>query len=350
MQVQLLLSRTFLRHTLVSCTFLLEKQAKLRIIGSMSHVICAIISAPDGVSSAKDCLNSLSQMPVRPSVTLLISNAPLSEEKKNSFCRKYENIGLLFPSCPEINSWRSAFEFAFRSKQVDYVWILDSRCRVSPTALETLLPSSSVPLESISISTLTDSRNPEQFSRPIFIESGKRSFTPYKSCLYKKDVPTGRNDCYLYSAGWIGALYPRHAFLKLGTPEESFTLNNNNDEYTWKAKLAGFRLILKPDSEIFHPSFSQLIHYNIAGRSFFYEHGISPELQYYKTRNWAWIQRLRNPHKHILRLIFCALYAILTINAMLKCNELSIKGIYNTFRALHNGFYGKLRPYSPRKN
>jgi hypothetical protein len=30
---------------------------------------------------------------------------------------------------------------------------------------------------------------------------------------------------------------------------------------------------------------------------------------------------------------------------MLRCRELGIRRVYNLFRALHNGFYGKLRPY-----
>ena len=125
----------------------------------------------------------------------------------------------------------------------------------------------------------------------------------------------------------------------------------NNEEYAWKAKLAGIRFSLVKEAEMYAPPFSkQLIHYKIGGRSFFYEVGLSPERRYCKIRNWAWIQRLRKPGKPILRLAFCGLYAVLSLNAMLKSNELNPKGVYTLFRALHNGFYGKLRPYSSAKN
>ena len=73
--------------------------------------------------------------------------------------------------------------------------------------------------------------------------------------------------------------------------------------------------------------------------------GLQISRQYYKSRNWAWLQRLRAPRNYPRRLAACAFYIILSLNAMLKSNELSIPRIYNLFRALHNGFYGKLRPF-----
>ena len=109
---------------------------------------------------------------------------------------------------------------------------------------------------------------------------------------------------------------------------------------------AGYQLVTIPGAEIEHPTAPRpLIHYRLANRSYFYEPGIPVERQYYKMRNWAWLHRLKAPRNYPGRLMLCGVYILFSLNAMLQCNELGIKRVYNLFRALHNGFYGKLRPY-----
>lgn len=312
--------------------------------------ICAIIACPEGLSSAQEVLHTLCRMTRKPDCTILLTSGLIQSDKRISYCKEYASINLSFSDATAIDSWEKAFSFAFDRLQADYVWLLDTACRVSATALDFLVRNTApeTPMV-IPVSLLTDSDNSEKLSQPVLIESGKSLFAPWKSILNKKDLPDAQ--VIPLRGAWIGALYPRPAYNRLGNPIEKLTLINDNEEYAWKAKLAGFRFVLRLDSSISHPSFShRLLHYNIAGRSFFYEPGLTPQLQYYKMRNWAWIQRLRKPQKPVLRLVFCGLYIILALNAMLKSNELSIRNAYNMFRALHNGFYGKLRPYSSEKN
>ena len=62
-------------------------------------------------------------------------------------------------------------------------------------------------------------------------------------------------------------------------------------------------------------------------------------------RNWAWLQRLKHPHCYLRRLASCMLYAALSLGFMMRTEELTPLRLYTLFRALHNGFYGKLRPW-----
>lgn len=88
-----------------------------------------------------------------------------------------------------------------------------------------------------------------------------------------------------------------------------------------------------------------VLHYHFARRSFTYEPGLPVSSQYYKNRNWAWMHRRKHPRNYPRRLLACGIYIGLSLFSMLRCRELTPRRIYNLFRALHNGFYGKLRPY-----
>lgn len=310
--------------------------------------ICAIITCTESPESAIFCLSGLQEQTRRPQHTILLSETPVTPEQKNQLCTEYATIGLIIPDLDSSAHEDMGFSLAFEQLGADLVWLLDSSCTVTPNALKTLLlsPSDSERIRACLLITDTAGTG---LSQPVIVETRKNIFAPWKSILHPEDLPNTPQ--IPIRSAWTGALYPRSVFNKIGAPKKQFSLSHTNDEYAWKAKMQGAGFELIKDAVIQHPPFSaQLIHYSIGGRSFFYEPGLTPERRYYKIRNWAWIQRLRKPGKPLLRLAFCGFYIILALNAMLRCGEWHIRDVYTLFRALHNGFYGKLRPYSTRKN
>lgn len=326
--------------------FLLEKNNYMPIMEDMC-TICAIITCTAPSATAIPCLNSLQEQTRRPTPTILLSEAHLAPENSQELCTKYSSIGLIIPDTNDKAHESCGFTPAFEQLGADYVWVLDTACTASPDALEKLLQTAKD--DNICSGMMTTSPATFELSQPVIVETRKNIFAPWKSVLQWENLP---NTAQIPIRGaWTGALYPRSVFDKIGAPKNQFSINNANDEYAWKAKLQGFNFVLIKDAVIHHPPFSaQLIHYSIGGCSFFYEPGLTPERRYYKIRNWAWIQRLRKPGKPFVRLAFCGFYITLALNAMLRCGELHLRDVYTLFRALHNGFYGKLRPYSARKN
>lgn len=326
--------------------FLLENNNNMRIMEDMC-TICAIIISTASPETAIPCLNSLQEQTRRPTHTILLTGTDLAPEKSQELCTMYASIGLIIPDTNDKAHESSGFSTAFEQLRADFVWVLDSNCTATPNALEELLRAAKD--DTICAGLMTISPETAELSQPIIVESRKNIFAPWKSILKAENLPP-RPRIPIRGA-WIGALYPRSVFTRIGAPKKQFSLHNGNDEYAWKAKMQGVGFQLITSALIHHPPFSaQLIHYCIGGRSFFYEPGLSPELRYYKIRNWAWIQRLRKPGKPLVRLAFCGFYIILALNAMLRCGEFHLRDVYTLFRALHNGFYGKLRPYSARKN
>ncbi len=310
--------------------------------------VCAIITCSGDIASAQACLHHLMQQTRKPDRTILLTDRHALSPCREKLLTDYASIGLTISCTETAVQWDSCFELAFQQHGASHIWLLDTESTPAPHALENLLDNAGggkqIP---VSLMIVPDREN--ELSMPVFVENGGNLFAPWKSILHREALPTGRH--ISLRGAWWGALYPKEVYTQLGAPKSTLTLNGGNEEYAWQAKLAGFQFSLVKDSVIRHPFISRrLIHYKIGGRSFFYECGLPPELRYYKIRNWAWIQRLRKPRKPLLRLMFCGFYIILALNAMLKCGEFRPQLVYDLFRALHNGFYGKLRPYSGRKN
>lgn len=82
-----------------------------------------------------------------------------------------------------------------------------------------------------------------------------------------------------------------------------------------------------------------------AGKSFSYTPGLSPEAWYNTAFARAWEQRQAAPRAYIRRLTDCGFFILLSLGAMLRCFEFTPLRVYTLFRAQHNAFYGKNRPY-----
>lgn len=310
--------------------------------------VCAIITCSGDIASAQVCLQHLMQQSRKPDFTILTTNRHVQSGDQEKLLSDYASIGLIISVTGTAAEWDTCFRLAFEQHGASHIWLLDPQCAPSPHALENLT-GKAADGKQIPVSLMIVPYGENKLSMPVFVENGGNLFAPWKSIQHREALPASKQ--ISLRGAWWGALYPREVYTQLGAPKSSLTLNGGNEEYAWQTKLAGFQFTLVKDSVIRHPFIPQhLIHYKIGGRSFFYECGLPPELRYCKIRNWAWIQRLRKPGKPLLRLLFCGLYIILALNAMLKCGEFRPRLVYDLFRALHNGFYGKLSPYSGRKN
>lgn len=81
------------------------------------------------------------------------------------------------------------------------------------------------------------------------------------------------------------------------------------------------------------------------GRRFSYTPGQDAAALYAAAFSRAYSAQQSRPYAFPQRLFDCGLYIIFTLGAMLHCNEVSLLRVYTLFRAQHNGFYGKKRPY-----
>ena len=312
-------------------------------------VICAIFTHFNSRERTLTCLSRLAQQTRRPEHIVIINNGSaddsvLSEARslaETSFPAGTLHILQMEKNLGNAGGCARGLDYAFGTLKADFTWVLDDDSWPRPRTLENLL---AAPAESdtVRMSAVIDPTKGDELSWPLTITGNGPDH--WKNAIRRCELPPG--NLIPSRGGWLGALYPREAWHRAGLPTEALFIRGEDEEYPWKVRAAGFKFITVLNSELEHPSAAiPLIHYRIAHRSFFYEPGLHISRQYYKTRNWAWLQRLRAPYNYPRRLVACGFYIILSLNAMLRCGEISIPRIYNLFRALHNGFYGKLRPY-----
>lgn len=316
----------------------------------MTHV-CAIFTHFCNEQNTLTCLERLAQQTRRPNLIVLINNAPAdcpTLDKARALAADQLGEGCLhilqMPSnLGNAGGCAAGLDYAFGEVKSDLVWILDDDSWARPETLKALLdcPCDS---DTIRMSLVIDPSKGDELSWPL---SAKEEGAARWQHIAKRDeLPEG--DAIISRGGWLGAFYPRHAWKKVGVPTPELFIRGEDEEYPWKLRHAGFNFITVRDSLLEHPSCrKELIRYEIAGRCFFYEPGLHPSRVYYKNRNWAWLQRLRYPRRRQipLRFLACGMYIFFSFNAMLRSAELTPLRVYQLFRALHNGFYGKLRPY-----
>lgn len=311
-------------------------------------MICAIFAHAGRKERSLTCLSRLIQQSHRPDSIVIVNNATQDDpalDELRALAQQALPAGTLHilqtgADLGNVGGCARGMEFAFSQLQATYAWVLDDETWARPDTLERLL-SNDQPTETVRVCVQVDPARGDELSRMMSIP-GKQA-GEWISATRRAELPAGNTIPCRW--GFFGALFPRAAWTAAGAPDEKLH-TQGTDEYAWNLRQAGFSFTTVMDAVLERPSAEiPLIHYRLANRSFFYEPGIPLERQYYKTRNWAWLQRLRAPRRYPERLVLCGIYIIMTLNAMLQCNELSPRRVYNMFRALHNGFYGKLRPF-----
>ncbi len=314
----------------------------------MSYV-CALFTHFANKANTLTCLQRLAQQTRRPDHILIINNAPdndagIAEARalagelfgKDAFSvlQTEKNLG-------NAGGCARGMTQAFAELHADFVWILDDDSWARPESLAALLEAP-VDEETIRMSMVIDPKKDDELSWPLTARA--EGATQWRHIAHRDELPD--TDRIISRGGWLGALYPRAAWKRVGVPTEDLFIRGEDEEYPWRLRHAGFRFITLRTSPLEHPSSrQQLIEYRVCQRSFFYEPGLHPSRVYYKNRNWAWLQRLRYPKSPLRRLLACGVYILLSLNAMIHTGELGWQRLYQLFRALHYGFYGKLQPY-----
>ncbi len=312
--------------------------------------VCAIFTHFGSKQRTLTCLRRLAEQSRRPDAVVVVNNstpddpvvaegAALAEELfppgVYHLLQMPDNLG-------NAGGCAHGLNYAFGQLGADFVWVLDDDSWPRPTSLQALLEVE-VPARTVRMSLVVDPTKGDELSWPLTITVGAHDETG-KNITVRRDLPPGRE--IPSRGGWLGALYPREAWQEAGVPTPELFIRGEDEEYPWKVRNAGFRFITVRDSELEHPSAAiPLSHFSFARRSFFYEPGLPPSRSYYKARNWAWLQRLKYPANPLHRLAACVFYVILSVDAMIMSDELNCARLYSLLRALHNGFYGRLRPF-----
>lgn len=176
---------------------------------------------------------------------------------------------------------KAAMERAF-DRGCEAVWILDDDSWPHPEALERLLGvyrDDRVP-HPVQVDPATSG-----LTWPIQVgEEGRWRLVGELAELPEKEWFPSR-------ASWTGALVSRRIRDAVGPVNGELFIRGEDEEYPWRIAEAGFDFACVRGAVLDHPGPVRLVRWALAGRSFFYEPGISGWKLYYKVRNMVWLRR-----------------------------------------------------------
>lgn len=326
------------------------------------ETVYAVLTHYSRPEATLTCLRRLLQQTRPPEGIVIVNNNSPADPALDSFRRAAADSGRpgalhilqMEQNMGNAGGCAAGLDYAFSLPGVDFVWILDDDSWPRPGTLEALLgaPDDAGPLCSfpfIRMALVVDPLRGDELSWPLSARATHNDAEPWRHIANRADLPPG--EAIPSRGGWLGALYPRRLWSVIGSPTAALFIRGEDEEYPLMARQAGFRSVTIRGALLDHPSPPQpLLRYDFGGKCFFYEPGLALSRFYYKVRNWAWLQRRAHPRKPWLRLLACGAYIILAQNAMLQCHETSVRRLYTLFRALHNGFYGHLRPYERQRH
>lgn len=178
---------------------------------------------------------------------------------------------------------QAAMDRAF-AEGADAVWILDDDSWPREAALAAMLEGPWDPRvvrHPLQIDPCTG-----KFTWPLQIADGERG---WRLVWSESELPEGPRVRSRIS--WTGALLPREVREAVGPVNGALFIRGEDEEYPWRIEQAGFPQEAIRDAVLDHPGPPNVVHWQLLGKSFFFERGLADWKLYYKVRNMIWLKR-----------------------------------------------------------
>lgn len=175
-----------------------------------------------------------------------------------------------------------AMELAF-ARGMDAVWILDDDSWPREGALAALLEApwdGQIVRHALQVDPAT-----RKFTWPVWVPAA----SGWKLAFEESELAPGS---LIDSRGsWTGALISKQIRDAVGPVKGSLFIRGEDEEYPWRISLGNFGFEAARGAVLDHPGSSDLVHWQLLGKNFFFERGLADWKLYYKIRNMVWLKR-----------------------------------------------------------
>lgn len=213
------------------------------------------------------------------------------------------------------------------AKGADAVWILDDDSWPRETALDAMLAGGWDPhvvRHALQVDPLTNN-----FTWPLQIDDGHGG---WRLAWSEQELPTTPRIRSRIS--WTGALLPREVRDSVGPVNGNLFIRGEDEEYPWRIEMAGFAQEAIRDAVLDHPGPTNIVHWHLLGKNFFFERGLADWKLYYKVRNMVWLKRKQAGSLRALNIAAVYLFAAALIDGPGRIPLLC--------RAIRDGWNGRL--------
>ena len=210
---------------------------------------------------------------------------------------------------------------------VDAVWILDDDSWPREAALAAMLVGpwdAHVVRHPLQIDPKT-----QKFTWPLQIADGEGG---WRLIWSESELPEGSRVRSRIS--WTGALLPREVREAVGPVNGDLFIRGEDEEYPWRIEQAGFPQEAIRDAVLDHPGPQNVVHWQLLGKSFFFERGLADWKLYYKVRNMVWLKRSQAGNWQAIRMSIAYTVAAVLIDGPQRLPLL--------WAAIQDGWLGRL--------
>jgi GT2 family glycosyltransferase len=225
---------------------------------------------------------------------------------------------------------QAAMDRAF-AEGADAVWILDDDSWPREAALAAMLAGpwdAHVVRHPLQIDPKT-----QKFTWPLQIADGEGG---WRLIWSESELPEGPRVRSRIS--WTGALLPREVREAVGPVNGELFIRGEDEEYPWRIEQAGFPQEAIRGAVLDHPGPQNVVHWQLLGKSFFFERGLADWKLYYKVRNMVWLKRNQAGDWQAIRMAAAYTVAAIIIDGPRRISLL--------WTAIQDGWIGRLGKWS----
>lgn len=292
--------------------------------------IATVFATMDRAETAKSCVLALARQTRPPDLVMVADNC--STDETASSLERLEDLPFklvvhrMSENRGNAGGVETVMDLAFE-QGADAVWILDDDSWPREAALEALLDGPWDP--HMVRHPLQIDPDTGRFTWPLQITDGTGGWRLAWSEQDLPDEPRVRS-----RITWTGALVPREVRESVGPVNGDLFIRGEDEEYPWRIEQAGFPQEAIRGAVMDHPGPKNVVHWQILGKSFFFERGLADWKLYYKVRNMVWLKRRQVGCLRAIQMATAYLVAVILIDGPQRVTLLC--------RAIHHGWIGRL--------
>jgi rhamnopyranosyl-N-acetylglucosaminyl-diphospho-decaprenol beta-1,3/1,4-galactofuranosyltransferase len=271
--------------------------------------VAAIFATMNRAETAVACVTALARQTTPPEWVFVADNCSTDDTASALGSLEHLPFELVVHAMPDnqgnAGGVRAVMELAFE-RGADAVWILDDDSWPREPALEAMLDGPWDP-HVVRHPLQIDPRS-HKFTWPLQIHDGSE----WKLIWSEEELPAGPK--VLSRISWTGALLPKEVRDKVGPVNGELFIRGEDEEYPWRIEQAGFTQEAIRAAVMDHPGPQDVVHWQLLGKSFFFERSLADWKLYYKVRNMVWLKRKQTGDLAALRMAAVYVFAAVMID------------------------------------
>jgi rhamnopyranosyl-N-acetylglucosaminyl-diphospho-decaprenol beta-1,3/1,4-galactofuranosyltransferase len=219
--------------------------------------VAALVVTHNRRSGLEKCIAAIREQTIPVGNTVVVDNAS-TDGTREWLEQQHDVISIAQPNLGPAGGYARALREGLQLP-ADYLWTMDDDCLPKADALERLLDSPALAdPRTIVASMVLSASNPRELAWPIPLPSSYVRWVDWHRRRARNPAMLAADadeSGFPYASFFNSVLFPREAPAELGLPRREFFVGDEEVEYLYRARAAGYRTYTVIESVATHPSY-----------------------------------------------------------------------------------------------